>query len=78
MKRFLLAITFTFVLSLSALAGETQTPPGEMTGPPGEINSPPGETQGPPGNTQGPAVAGDTQGPSLLETMILTIITWPR
>lgn len=64
MKRFLLAIAFTCVLSVAALAGEVSSPPGE-------VNSPPGDTQG-------PSVAGSTQGPSLLETIILTIITWPR
>jgi len=47
MKRFLLAIAFTFVLSLSALAGETQTPPGETLTPPGQTDTPPGNTQGP-------------------------------
>ena len=60
MKRLLLTIAFTCVLSVSALAGETQTPPGETSTPPGPTNTAPGETQG----------------PTLLETLILTIITW--
>jgi hypothetical protein len=63
MKRFMLAIAFTCVLSVAALAGETPT------GPPGETQTPPGEMQSPPG---------ETQGPSILETVLLTIITWPR
>jgi len=62
MKRFLLAVAITFVLSVSVLAGETSTPPGETQTPPGEVNAPPGETSTPPG---------------MLATILLTIITWP-
>ena len=70
MKRFMLAIAFTCVFSVSALAGDTQTPPGETHTPPGETSSPPGETSGPPGHTETP--------PSVLATIILTIISLPR
>jgi len=69
MKRFALAIALACVLSVSALAGETSSPPGETHTPPGDTQTPPGHTETPPG---------DTQGPSLLTTVILTIITWPR
>jgi hypothetical protein len=60
MKRLMLTIAFTCVLSVSALAGETSTPPGETQTPPGQSTPAPGETQG----------------PNLMETLILTIITW--
>ena len=82
MKRFALAIALACVLSASALAGDIATPgapsPGEILTPPGDTQTPPGQTETPPGNTQGPGIAGSTQGPSLLETVILTIITLPR
>lgn len=68
MKRFMLAVAFTCVLSISALAGETLTPPGETQTVFGETSTPPGETSAPPGETQTP--------PSILTTVILTIITW--
>ena len=74
MKRLMLAVAFTCVLSVSALAGDTQTPPGETHTPPGEVNSPPGEILTPPGQS----LTGETQGPSILATVLLTIITWPR
>jgi len=43
MKRFALAIALACVLSVSALAGETHTPPGETNGPPGTTQTPPGD-----------------------------------
>lgn len=73
MKRFALAIALACVLSGSALARDIATPgapaPGETQTPPGETHTPPGQTETPPG---------ETQGPNLLETVILTILTWPR
>ena len=69
MKRLMLAIAFTCVLSFSALAGETQGPPGETNTPPGETSTPPGESNSPPG---------ETQGPSILASVLFTVITWPR
>ena len=68
MKRFALAIALACALSGSALAGDIATPGAPS---PGEILTPRGETQG-------PGIVGSTQGPSLLETVILTIITLPR
>jgi hypothetical protein len=68
MKRFLSAIAFICALSISALAGETQTPPGETNSPPSGTQTVFGETLTPPGETSTP--------PSLLTTVILTIITW--
>jgi hypothetical protein len=55
MKRFLLAIALTSVLSVSALAGEM---PG--------VGAP------------APALPGDTQGPSIAATVILTILSLVR
>lgn len=46
-----------FLLSVSAMAGETHSPPGETASPPsatGETNTPPGETHTPPGETNSP------------------------
>jgi hypothetical protein len=54
MKRFMLTVALTCVLSVSALAGEMPTM---------------GITSPAPGNTQGP---------TLLQTVILAIITLPR
>lgn len=57
------AIVLTLVLAMSAMAGDTQTPPGCA---PGETNSPPCAV--PPGQTETPpflASQGETQGPSL-------------
>ena len=77
MKRFLLAIAFTFVLSISALAGETNSPPGIMNGPPGETGTPTGISEAPPGISEAPpGIIGSP--PGILATIILTIITWPR
>lgn len=72
MKRLALAIALACVLSGSALAGISQSPPvpGETNSPPGETHTPPGTTQAPPGQTETP--------PSMLATVLLTIITWPR
>jgi hypothetical protein len=80
MKRFAMAVVLTCLLSGTILAGIIECPPapGITDTPPGETQTPPGETHTPPGNTQGPGIAGSTQGPSLLETVILTIITLPR
>lgn len=74
MKRFMLPAALTCVLSVSALAGEmptsgaassmsapTVTAPGEMPTA-GVKATAPGEIQSP---------------PSLLETLIFAIITWP-
>lgn len=50
-----------FLLSVSAMAGETHSPPGETASPPiaaaGETNTPPGETHTPPGETNSPPAA---------------------
>ena len=62
------ASVLSLLLAVSALAG--QIPSGGVVAPP----PPPGVPQGPPAETQ---AAGDTQGPSLLETILVTIITWP-
>lgn len=65
-KCLLTALVLVFVISASALAGDTQGPsitdPGETQTPPGETNSPPA-----PGETQGPAFMGSTQGPSFTD-----------
>jgi len=61
MKRFVLTVVLTCVLSVSALAGEMPTcgvatttpPPAVMTADPGETQTPPGETSAPPGEIQG-------------------------
>ena len=77
MKRFMLTVALTGVLSVSALAGEMPTcgvvapasdPAVAITTAPGEMPTT-GSTESAPGNTQGP---------TLLETVMLVIITWPR
>ena len=50
-------LVLVLVLSASALAGETQTPPGETSSPPGQTETPPA-----PGGSN---AMGETQGPSL-------------
>lgn len=64
LKCLLATLVLVFVVSASALAGETQGPSN-----PGETSTPPGETQTPPapGDTQGPGFMGETQGPSLAD-----------
>jgi hypothetical protein len=77
MKRLTLAIVFTCVLSVSAFAGETQTPPGETHSPPSEAQIMAGETSNPSGETDTPPE--DLQTPlSILAMVILTMITWRR
>ena len=76
MKRFTLTVAMTCVLSVSALAGEMptcgvasiSTPPTATSHTiPGEMPTT-GETQNEPGNTQGPGI---------LVTIIVGLITWP-
>ena len=75
MKRFATALALMGALSTPIFAGNmptdgrTETPPSTTTS-----STSPGETHTPPGETQSPPEA--TQEPSLLETIILTIITW--
>jgi len=77
MKRFMLTVALTCVLSVSALAGEmptcgvvapSPTPATATTTDPGEM-----PTAGAASSQQG-----DVQGPTtLLATIIIAIITWP-
>jgi hypothetical protein len=76
MKRFMLTVAMTCVLSVSALAGEMPTcgvvsnllpPATTSTTIPGEMPTT-GETQNEPGNTQEPGI---------LVTIIVGLITWP-
>ena len=73
MKRFAMALALMCALSTSIFAGDM--PSSGAVGQP----SVSGITDTPPaaGDIQLPGIAGETQGPSLLETVILTIITWP-
>lgn len=64
MKRLGIALILTCALSVSALAGDIPTIGVASPPPPA-----PGETSTPPGATQGQ---------SLLQAIILTMITWPR
>ena len=79
MKRFMLTVALTYVLSVSALAGEMPTCGVVAPSPtPTATTTDPGEM-----STAGAAAAssqqGDIQGPtsSLLTTIIIAIITWP-
>ena len=76
MKRFMLTVALACVLSVSALAGEmptcgvvapSPTPATATTTDPGEM-----PTVGAASSQQG-----DVQGPTLLTTIIIAIITWP-
>ena len=81
MKRFMLTVALTYVLSVSALAGEmptcgvvapSPTPATATTTEPGEM-----PTAGAAGAS---SQQGDIQGPTsstLLTTIIIAIITWP-
>lgn len=60
MKRFLVSLTLTFVLSVSALAGDIPT-----------IGAP----EPAPGETQTPPAPGETQGPTIAATVIEAIIS---
>lgn len=73
MKRFMLTVALTCILSVSALAGEMPTCGVAATSPPPAVTTDPGETDIPPGETS----PGVIQGPGLLTTIIITIITWP-
>jgi|ERR1051325_34815 hypothetical protein len=60
MKRFLVTLTLTCVLSVSAMAGSIPTC---------------GAPEPAPGETQTPPAPGDTQGPSIAATVIETILS---
>ncbi len=75
MKRFMLAIALTCVLSVSAIAGEMPTM-GVVAPTPNPVVAPaPGEV---PINGAASTAPGEIQGPGLLAAVILAIITWPR
>jgi hypothetical protein len=77
MKRLGIALILTCVLSVSVFAGDIPTIGKASTAPAsGETQTPPGETNSPPGETHTPP--GDTQAPGMLETILLTILTWSR
>ncbi len=77
MKRFTLTIALTCVLSVSALAGEMPTMGVVTPTPNPAVASTPDPGDMP--TTGNPLTApGEIQGPGLLETVILVIITWPR
>ena len=59
LKKFLATALLVSMLGVTAMAGETSTPPGETNTPPGETHTPPGETNSPPGSTQGPGFLDD-------------------
>jgi hypothetical protein len=75
-RRFCGLILLVAAFTVSAFAGETQSPPCTN---PGEMNSPPcaalGEVQTPGaaivGDTQGPSAPGNTQGPTFTWAAIL-------
>lgn len=71
MKRFMLAVALTCVLSVSVIAGEMPTMGIAAPSPTPAVTTAPGEmpTTGAPG---------EIQGPGFLATVILAIITWPR
>ena len=75
MKRFMLTVALTCVLSVSALAGEMPTVPVATTTPAPATTTAPGEMPTVPGPL--PAT-GQTQGAGILATIILTIISLPR
>jgi hypothetical protein len=72
MKRFMLTIALTCVLSVSALAGEMPTM-GLVAPTPDPVvtTKAPGEMP-----TTGTPAPGEIQGPALLESVILAIIAW--
>jgi hypothetical protein len=77
MKRLMLTVALICVFSVSALAGEMPTF-GVVASTPDPVvasTTDPGEM--PTTGTPSPA-PGETQGPSLLATVILAIITWSR
>ena len=47
LKKLLATALLVSILGVTAMAGETSSPPGETNSPPGETNTPPGNTQGP-------------------------------
>ena len=71
MKRFMLTVALTSILSVSVLAGEAPTC--------GVVSSPPPVTgttaTADDGSTVSPTAAGDTS--DLLTAIVLEIITWP-
>ena len=72
MKRFMLTVAFTSILSVSVLAGEAPTC-GLVSPPP-----PPGTgttATGDDGSTVSPSASGDMS--DLLTAIVLEIITWP-
>ena len=73
MKRFMLAIALTCVLSVSAIAGEMPTMGVAAPTPTPAVATAPGEMP-----TTGATAPGEIQGPGLLATIVLAIITWPR
>jgi len=75
MKRFAMALALMCALSTSIFAGDMPTV-GAVGQPPGETQTPPGEMSSPPGQME--TAPGETQGPSILTTILLTILTWPR
>lgn len=80
MKRFMLAVATTCILSVSALAGEMPTM-GVVAPTPDPVvaTTTPGDMPTTGTAPSAPLDFADTQNPStLLTTIILAIITWPR
>jgi len=75
MKRFMLAVALTCVLSVSAIAGEMPTMGVVAPTPNPAVALAPGEM---PTTGAASTAPGEIQGPGLLATVILAIITWPR
>ena len=75
MKRFMLAVALTCVLSVSAIAGEMPTMGAVAPTPNPIVTTTPGDM---PTTGVASTAPGEIQFPGLMATAILAIITWPR
>lgn len=75
MKRFMLTVALTCVLSVVAIAGEMPTMGAAAPTPTPAVALAPGDM---PTTSAAPTAPEEIQGPGLLATIILAIITLPR